>query len=268
MDTKPGITSDNPVFWILRIGVAMEFIGHGVLGLGHPPAWASYFGVVGIGHESAYALMPWVGAFDIAMAAAVLFYPIRAVIWYMAIWGLWTALLRPLAGESVWEAVERAGNYGAPFALFLLAGGGGLKAWLGFQPPDPLPERKRREICWVLRLTTALLLFGHGALGLLAHKPLYSTQYAFIGLHGAGFEPLIGGFECALALAVLMKPVRGLLVGVVLWKLASEALNPIAGSPIWVFIEHGGSYAAPLALAYLTETYDKTASRLGGGAIA
>jgi hypothetical protein len=25
----------------------------------------------------------------------------------------------------------------------------------------------------------------------------------------------------------------------------------MAGSPIWVFIEHGGSYAAPLALALM-----------------
>jgi hypothetical protein len=28
-------------------------------------------------------------------------------------------------------------------------------------------------------------------------------------------------------------------------------LAPMAGSPVWVFIEHGGSYAAPLALAML-----------------
>jgi hypothetical protein len=146
--------------------------------------------------------------------------------------------------------------------------GGGFKTWLSFRPLDPLPEPERRRIGGVLRLTTILLLFGHGALGLLMHKPLYGTQYAFIGLHGTGIEPLIGGFECSLALAVLLKPVRGLLVGVVIWKLATEALNPIAGSPIWVFVEHGGSYSAPLALAYLTENYDKTASRPSRNAIA
>jgi hypothetical protein len=26
----------------------------------------------------------------------------------MAVWGLWTALLRPLSGEPFWETIERA----------------------------------------------------------------------------------------------------------------------------------------------------------------
>jgi hypothetical protein len=246
----------------------MEFIGHGMLGLGHPPAWASYFGVVGIGHATAFGLMSPVGLFDLAMAIAVLVIPIRGLILYMAAWGLWTALLRPLAGESVWEAVERAGNYGAPFALFLLAAGGGWRSWLGFTPRQPLEGPRLGEISWVLRLSTVLLLLGHGLLGLYVHKPLYGVQYASIGLGYTGLEPAIGAFECFLALAVLAKPVRQLLIFVVVWKLATEALDPIAGSPLWVFIEHGGSYAAPLALALLVENYEGGASRLNRGAIA
>jgi hypothetical protein len=35
------------------------------------------------------------------------------------------------------------------------------------------------------------------------------------------------------------------------WKLGTEALRPLAGEPIWEFIERGGSYGAPLALAWL-----------------
>ena len=112
----------------------------------------------------------------------------------------------------------------------------------------------------MLRLTTAGLVLGHGALGLLVHKALFGSQYAAIGLPGAWGEPGIGAFECALALAVLLRPGFGLLLFVVAWKLATEALSPIAGSPVWVFIEHGGSYAAPLALAILVRTRREDAS--------
>jgi hypothetical protein len=72
---------------------------------------------------------------------------------------------------------------------------------------------------------------------------------------------LIGGFECLLALAVLLKPDHRLLLGVVVWKLATEALCPLTGSPCWVFVEHGGSYAAPLALSFLLWKHQLSFSR-------
>lgn len=240
------------ILWILRVGVAMEFIGHGMLGALHlAPSWTTYFAVVGISKEAALTLMPLVGALDITLGLAVLLYPVRGVILWMAAWGLWTALLRPLASESVWEAVERAGNCGAPFALFLLARGGGAGTCLNFRLSDALEGARRIRFCWLLRLSTVLLLLGHGALNLLVRKPAFGAQYAMLGLHGPWAETLVGAIECVLALAVLLRPGFGLLVLVLAWKLATEALPPLAGSPIWVFIEHGGSYAAPLALALL-----------------
>ena len=247
------------ISWILRVGVVMEFIGHGALGIGRVAAWSSYFAVVGILGDTSLHLMPLVGLFDVAMALTVLFYPMRAVILYMTAWGLWTALLRPLAGESAWEAVERAGNFGALFALFMLSRGGNWKAWLRFGMVDEIQGRLRLRVCWALRLTTVLLLLGHGALGLLVRKPLFSTQYALLGLHGTWVEPAIGAFECVLALVVLLQPGFGILVFVLAWKFATEALSPMAGSPMWVFVEHGGSYAAPLALALLVRRRESPA---------
>lgn len=235
----------------------MEFIGHGALGLNHPPAWASYFAVMGISKGNALALMPFVGAVDITMALAVLYYPVRGVILYMTAWGLLTALLRPMAGESLWEAVERAGNFGAPFALFFMAGADNRKSWLRFEQVEALEGKLRLRVSWVLRLTTTAMLAGHGALGLLVRKPLFSMQYSQIGLHGAWIEPLVGGLELMLALAVLFRPECWVLIFVLAWKLATESLSPLAGSSIWVFVEHGGSYAAPLALAVMGERRDE-----------
>ena len=244
--------ADPAVAWILRAGVFCCFLGHGVLGLEQTAAWKSYFAVAGISGDQALHLMPWVGAFDIALAFAVLLAPIRGVVLYMVLWALWTSILRPLAGESAWEAVERAGNFGAPWALYLLmAGGAGLRSWFQGRFRPALDAARRRRVALVLRATTVLLLAGHGALGCLVVKPLLGHHYASIGLPGAAAEPWVGWFEIALAAAVAARPTVALLLGVVTWKLATEALNPIAGSPVWVFIEHGGSYAAPLALAVL-----------------
>lgn len=238
--------------WILRIGVIWCFVGHGALGILNVAAWTSYFDVVGIGPTHALALMPWVGVFDVALAISVLIYPTRGVVAYMVIWTLWTALLRPLAGESCWEAIERAGNYGALLAfMIVLTQGSTAKSWFDRHGVSGLDEVQTRILSWVLRATTVLLLLGHGALNGIVQKPLFHAQYSLIGFSGEAAAPVVGLVECLLAFAVLFKPSRWLLLGVVGWKLATEALAPMAGAPFWVFIEHGGSYAAPLALALL-----------------
>ena len=240
----------------------MEFIGHGALGiLGLAPAWARYFAVVGIGGGTASALMPLVGTMDVCLSLMLLLRPARAISFWMVAWALWTALLRPLAHESVWETVERAGNYGAPLALFILGGPLGAGFRIGSGAEKALETARLKACAWTLRLTTALLLFGHGALNLWVAKPVFAAQYAFVGLRGAWAEPAVGAAECALALWVLARPSPRLLVSVLAWKVATEALFPLSGSPVWVFIEHGGSYAAPLALALLQ------ARTLPGGAL-
>jgi hypothetical protein len=110
------------LYWLLRIACGLEFIAHGAFGIITKAAWVPYFGVAGIPERWAYKLMPVVGSFDIFLGFLVLLKPIRAVLIYMAIWGLWTALLRPLSGESFWEAIERAPNYLVPLALLYLRG--------------------------------------------------------------------------------------------------------------------------------------------------
>ena len=251
--------------WVLRIGAALEFIGHGALGISGVAAWYSYFAVFGIPKETAMHLMPAIGAFDVTLALAVLFYPVRGIVLYMAAWGLWTALLRPLAGESAWETIERAGNYGVLCGLFLMVRGGGWRSWLRFELAD-FDGRLRARVAWVLRLATVLLLAGHGALNFLVRKPVFVTQYGMLGLHGPWVETTVGVFECVLALAVLVRPGFGLLLFVVAWKLATEALSPMAGSPIWVFIEHGGSYATPLGLALLLRRREDLVAAASRGA--
>jgi len=102
---------------MLRIACAAEFIAHGAFGIITKADWVPYFGVVGIPPELAWKLMPVIGAVDIALGLLVGFVrPFRIVLLYMTIWGFWTATLRPLAGEPIWEFVERVPNWAIPSA--------------------------------------------------------------------------------------------------------------------------------------------------------
>jgi len=243
--------------WCLRIGAAACFIGHGVFGIITKEAWVAYFAVVGIPRDAAFALMPVVGTVDIAMGVAVLVSPRPIVLLYMVVWALWTALLRPLAGETPFETMERAGNYGVPLALLLLVGW--PRTWREWFRPSTGSSADAATIARVLQWTTTVLLFGHGGLAAVTGKPLFATHYAALGLPGS-LAPVIGWTEMAVALVVIIWPGPGLLIGIAVWKIATEALFPIAGAHIWEFIERGGSYTAPLALALLT--FDRSASRL------
>ena len=235
--------------WCLRLGAAACFVGHGAFGVITKAAWVPYFAVVGVPSDVAYALMPIVGTVDIVMGLSVLISPRPAVLLYMTVWAFWTALLRPLAGESAFETLERAGNYGVPFAMLLMVGWpktarGWIRGGDGAPRADPVVLRR------VLQWTTAALLFGHGALAAITGKALFVTHYAALGLPGA-VAPFVGWMEMGVAVAVLFFPIPALFIAIAVWKLATEALFPVAGAPIWEFIERAGSYAAPLGAALL-----------------
>lgn len=111
------------VEWILRIAVAGEFIGHGVFALQGKRAWIDWIReLTGAEIGTATILLTLIGLTDLLIALIVLVRPIRAVVLWAAIWGFWTALVRPIVGEPIWDFVERWANWGAPLALFLLRG--------------------------------------------------------------------------------------------------------------------------------------------------
>src|SRR5262252_3710694 len=113
----------GPVYWMLRIACAAEFIGHGAFGIITKADWVPYFGVVGIPPELAWKLMPVIGTVDITLGLLVgLVRPLRIVLLYMAIWGFLTATVRPLAGESIWEFIERVPNWAIPLAFLCVRG--------------------------------------------------------------------------------------------------------------------------------------------------
>lgn len=109
--------------WVLRIAVAGEFLGHGVFALQGKKTWIGWFSTFGITDPQTAATLLWlVGLIDVALAILILMRPIRIALLWMAFWGFWTALIRPIVGEPIWDFVERWANWGAPLALFLVIG--------------------------------------------------------------------------------------------------------------------------------------------------
>ena len=254
---------EHKLYWLLRLGVIGCFIGHGAYGFITKEAWVPYFGVVGIDRTWAYRLMPWVGAMDVSLGLIMAIVPLRIVMLHLIVWGLWTAALRPLSGDSVWEFFERAGNYGVPLAFLVLAGiPDRLRGW--FAPVwsstiRPLTVDSARAMHKVLLVTTCLLLLGHGALGAINNKPALTAHYASIGLQdiavgGLTLTRMIGGLEIVLSAAVRVAPFPNLLLGICVWKMATEVLFMTSGSLPFEWIERAGSYMAPLALYYLIVT--------------
>jgi uncharacterized membrane protein YphA (DoxX/SURF4 family) len=249
-----GSVTNEKMYSILRLGVAMCFIGHGAFGIITKAIWCNYFGVFGIGYETAYRLMPVVGTFDILFGISILVFPTRAVTLWLVIWGLITASLRPLSGEPFAEFIERAGNFGVPAALIILSGGfhnAGNNLFTKLRAPLLVDHETLKRLFSCLRITVFLLLLGHGWLNML-EKPGLINQYRALGLNQAVLMAhFLGVFEILSGVFILIFPYKPFLLAVFAWKMSTELFYP--HYELFEWIERGGSYAAIISLWYCQE---------------
>lgn len=115
------MTTQKKVEWALRIGVFGEFLGHGAFALMGKAQWIGWISeMTGADVALATQLLTAIGVLDILVAILVLVKPMKPVLIWCVAWGFWTALVRPLVGEPVWDFVERWANWSAPLALYFL----------------------------------------------------------------------------------------------------------------------------------------------------
>ncbi|GAC1314894.1 MAG: hypothetical protein NVSMB24_40030 [Mucilaginibacter sp.] len=244
--------TDKKIHYTLRFASAMCFIGHGAFGIITKKIWLNYFAVFGIGPAMGSHLMPWLGIIDILIGVSLLLYPTRAVLLWLVIWGAVTALLRPLSGEPFAEAFERAGNYGAPLILLILSGISGkkIRGWFSSISPDtPADEKTLAKAVIGLRIIVFLLLAGHGWLNLVGKKGLMD-QYASLGFSNpAQIAHIAGIFELIAAAIVLIRPLRPVLIMLLVWKMGTELFYP--HWEVFEWVERGGSYGSILALYFI-----------------
>jgi hypothetical protein len=99
------MSNEKKFEWALAVGGKADWVG-----------WISQ--MTGVGAETAATLLMLVGAADIVVAAVILVKPVKPVLLWAAFWGFWTALVRPLVGQSWLDFIERFANWGAPLALY------------------------------------------------------------------------------------------------------------------------------------------------------
>ncbi|MGC4034725.1 MAG: hypothetical protein QM764_02115 [Chitinophagaceae bacterium] len=258
---KIQLSLPSKMHYVLRIAVAMCFIGHGAFGIITKQIWCNYFAVFGIEQQLAYRLMPFVGIVDIVLGVFMLIYPFRFIPTWLVVWGIVTALLRPLSGEPFAEFIERAGNFGAPLALLILSGFSIKRKDLlkpvssSFEPDEDVMIQL--SVC--LRVVVFLLLAGHGWLNMIGKKGLLA-QYTSLGFtNPENVATVIGAFEIAAAFFVLIKPLRPVLIVLFAWKMFSEMFYP--HYVLFEWIERGGSYGSILALWMIAGNYSLVTNR-------
>lgn len=104
---------------ILRVGIFLTFLGHGIVAIQGPLRWIDYLEFIGFSSDRASDILPLIGFLDILVALTILIKPYKYVVLWASIWAFSTALIRPLSGEEIWAFVERGSNWMTPLALYI-----------------------------------------------------------------------------------------------------------------------------------------------------
>ncbi|OHA00419.1 MAG: hypothetical protein A3C07_01025 [Candidatus Sungbacteria bacterium RIFCSPHIGHO2_02_FULL_47_11] len=111
-----------------------------------------------------------------------------------------------------------------------------------------------KKIEWILRIAVAGEFLGHGVFALQGKKD-WIGWFAKFGVADAGIATqllfLIGAIDIALAILVLIRPIRIVLLWMVFWGFWTALIRPLVGMPIWDFVERWANWGAPLALLFL-----------------
>lgn len=105
-----------------------------------------------------------------------------------------------------------------------------------------------------MRIAVAGEFIGHGVFALQGKKD-WIGWFAKFGIADTGTATqllfLVGAMDIALAVLILIKPIRITLLWMVFWGFWTALLRPIVGLPVWDFIERWANWGAPLALLLL-----------------
>ncbi|OGZ54849.1 MAG: hypothetical protein A3H64_00250 [Candidatus Ryanbacteria bacterium RIFCSPLOWO2_02_FULL_45_11c] len=111
-----------------------------------------------------------------------------------------------------------------------------------------------KHVEWVLRIAVAGEFLGHGVFALQGKKDWIGWFMQFGVSNPETATQLlmfIGVIDIALAILILIKPIRLALLWMVFWGFWTALLRPLVGMPVWDFMERWANWGAPLALLLL-----------------
>ena len=116
-------------------------------------------------------------------------------------------------------------------------------------------KEKAKIAEWILRIGIFGTFLGHGIFALMIKKSWipYFTSVGISESAAMTLLPLIGIIDVIVAVSVLIRPIKIILIWAALWGFVTALIRPISGEPIWDFVERSSNWAAPLALFYLIE---------------
>jgi len=117
-----------------------------------------------------------------------------------------------------------------------------------------------KKIEWALRIGVFGTFVGHG-LRVMAIKPEWIPYLNTVGFSdevAVKLMPVIGIIDILVALIVLIRPFKPVVIYAILWAFLTALIRPVSGEPILEFAERTANWAVPLALYLLL--YKKNAA--------
>ena len=109
---------------------------------------------------------------------------------------------------------------------------------------------KASRIEWVLRIGVFGTFLGHGLLAI-SVNPFWIPYLTTVGIppqQAQFIMPMIGSIDLIVALWILIRPNKYVVLWAVFWALATAIIRPLSGELFLSFVERSANWAAPLAL--------------------
>ena len=108
------------------------------------------------------------------------------------------------------------------------------------------------KIEWVLRIGVFGTFLGHGLLAISVNPSWipYLVTLGFTAKQAQFIMPVIGSVDVVVALWVLLKPNKYVVLWAVFWALATAIIRPLSGELFLTFVERAANWAVPLALYF------------------
>jgi hypothetical protein len=117
----------------------------------------------------------------------------------------------------------------------------------------------RVNVDLILRVGIFGTFIGHGLIALQVNPSWipYLTAVGFSPRVAQEIMPFIGALDIVLAIWVLFKPNKYVLIWMVIWGFATALMRPFSGESILGFVERAANWATPLALLLLRYIHTK-----------